>query len=75
MGKGVGEIARRCRKLNIPCIALAGVVHDRVSLEAPHAFTQTRALTELTSLEKAEADPARWLERLAQRAASEISPS
>ena len=34
-------------------------------------FTQTRALTELTSLGKAKAEPARWLERLAQRAASE----
>ncbi|HXP60561.1 MAG TPA: glycerate kinase [Dongiaceae bacterium] len=75
MGKGVGEIARQCRRLNIPCIALAGLVHPRVSLEAPHAFTQTRALTELTSLEKAKAEPARWLERLAQRAASEMRPS
>ena len=26
MGKGVGQIARRCRELNIPCIGLAGMV-------------------------------------------------
>jgi glycerate kinase len=75
MGKGVGQIARRCRKLNLPCIGLAGVVHDRASAVAPRAFTQMRALTELTSLEKARAQPVRWLERLAQRVAGEIRPS
>ena len=74
MGKGVGQIARQCRKLNIPCIGLAGVVHERVGVGAPPAFRQTRALTELTSLEKAKAQPARWLERLAQRVAGEICP-
>ena len=71
MGKGVGQIARQCRKLNIPCIGLAGVVQDGLSAETSHGFTQLRALTELTSLEKAKAQPARWLERLAQRVAGD----
>ncbi len=75
MGKGVGQIARQCRKLNIPCIGLAGVLHARLSVEAPRPFTQTRALTELTSLQKAKAEPARWLERLAHRVAGEIRRS
>jgi glycerate kinase len=75
MGKGVGQLARQCRKLNLPCIGLAGVVQERAGVEAPRAFTQMRALTELTSLEKAKAQPARWLERLAQRVAGETRPS
>ena len=75
MGKGVGQIARQCRKLHVPCIGLAGVVHDRLSAQTPHGFTQLRALTELTSLEKAKTQPARWLERLAQRVGGEICPS
>ena len=28
MGKGVGELAALCQKLNVPCIGLAGVVPD-----------------------------------------------
>jgi glycerate kinase len=72
MGKGVGQLARQCRKLDIPCIALAGIVHDRLSGRSPHGFAQLRALTELTSLEKAKAQPACWLERLAQRVAGEM---
>ena len=71
MGKGVGQIASRCRKLNIPCIGLAGLVHQRLLAETRHGFTQLHALTELTSLEQAKAQPALWLERLAQRAARE----
>jgi glycerate kinase len=70
MGKGVGQIARQCRKLNIPCIALAGVLHGHPSVEPARPFTHTGALTELTSLQKAMAEPAYWLERLAQRVAA-----
>jgi glycerate 2-kinase len=67
MGKGVGEIARRCRRLDIPCIGLAGVVG--AGGEAASLFNQARALTELTTIRQAKAQPARWLERLAQQAA------
>jgi glycerate 2-kinase len=63
MGKGVGEIARRCDRLNIPCIGLAGVVSAKG--ESAACFTQAHALTEMTSERQAKAQPARWLERLA----------
>jgi glycerate kinase len=70
MGKGVGEIARRCTALNIPCLGLAGTAppdcrHNR-------RFTRIQALTDLTSTAKALADSDRWLERLARKAASEF---
>jgi glycerate 2-kinase len=67
MGKGVGEIAQRCGELRIPCIGLAGMVSP--SRRTADLFTQAHALTDLTSVEQAEAHPARWLERLAQQAA------
>jgi glycerate kinase len=67
MGKGVGQIARRCRKLNIPCVGLAGVVST--SAGANTFFTQVHALTELTTVAQAQAKPAYWLERQAQRVA------
>jgi glycerate kinase len=68
MGKGVGQVAQRCRRLKIPCIGLGGVVSIRSGAE--ELFAQAHALTELTSVRQAKAQPARWLERLAQRVAS-----
>jgi glycerate kinase len=68
MGKGVGQIAQRCCQLKIPCIGLAGLV--RASRGTRGFFTQTHALTELTSVTQAKARPAYWLERLAQRVAN-----
>jgi glycerate kinase len=67
MGKGVGQIAQRCRQLSIPCIGLAGIVS--VSRATTDSFARTHALTELTTLGQAKAQPARWLERLARRVA------
>jgi glycerate kinase len=67
MGKGVGQIARRCRQLKIPCIALAGMVSASSGRRA--FFTQAHALTELTTVAQAKARPAYWLERLAQHGA------
>ena len=67
MGKGVGQMGRRCRELKIPCIGLAGTV--RVSPGTDTCFAQAHALTELTSVVQAKARPAYWLERLAQRVA------
>jgi glycerate kinase len=67
MGKGVGQIAQRCRKLKIPCIGLAGMIGG--SLGTGAAFTQTHALTALTTAAQAKAKPAYWLERLAQQVA------
>jgi glycerate 2-kinase len=68
MGKGVGEIARRCRRWKIPCVALVGAV--RRSAELNRLFTQVHALTDLTSMTKATAKPAYWLEQLAERSAN-----
>ena len=62
MGKGVGELAARCRKFEVPCVALAGCLADRKAL-AKH-FTQIAALTDLTSPERAQAEAAYWLKKL-----------
>ena len=71
MGKGVGQIARRCCQLKIPCIGLAGTVS--ASLGGGALFTQAYGLTELTSVAQAKAKPAYWLERLARRVAGCIA--
>jgi glycerate kinase len=65
MGKGVGQIAARCRKQGIPCVALAGFVSP--GARKRRLFTQTYVLTQLTAVEQAKAKPAYWLERLATR--------
>ena len=70
MGKGVGQIAKRCRELKIPCIALAGMVSERDKVQ--RAFTRVHALAEISTLAKAKAKPILWLERLAESAALEF---
>lgn len=68
MGKGVGELARLCQERGVPCVGFAG----QVSAAAPAGagFAQLYSLSpEFTSVEKAVAEPALWLERLAERAA------
>jgi glycerate kinase len=70
MGKGVGQIARRCRELKLPCIGLAGVVSTSSGTGA--CFTQAHALTELTSPAQAKVKAAYWLERLAQQIAATL---
>ncbi len=69
MGKGVGEIAERCRRLKIPCLGLAGVVLTSSNAKK-NRFTQQRGLTELTTVEKAKGKAAFWLERLAEEVGS-----
>lgn len=70
MGKGVGELALLCREKGVPCLGLAGIVADPA--RAQHVFTKVGALApDLTSTEKALAEPAFWLERLTARAAAE----
>jgi glycerate kinase len=68
MGKGVGEIAQRCRRLKIPCLALAGEIAERA--RAGKIFAETHALAEFTSLANAKSRPALWLERLAEQTAA-----
>jgi glycerate 2-kinase len=67
MGKGVGQVAKRCREMKIPCIGLAGVAN--LTAGKATCFTQLRALTDLTSVAQAKARPAFWLERLARQVA------
>ena len=73
MGKGVGQVAKRCRKLKIPCVALAGMVAEGDKVQ--RAFTQVHALTEITTLTNAQSQPAFWLERLAENVAVGYKPS
>jgi glycerate 2-kinase len=70
MGKGIGEIATNCRKMNIPCVALAGTTVRSRKLN--RQFKTIYALTDLTSSERAMRNSANWLEKLAKRAASEM---
>ena len=71
MGKGVGEIARRCRRLKIPCIGLGGTVSNAKAVR--DAFSRTLALTEITSENEAKAETAYWLGRIAAQSSSEVS--
>lgn len=68
MGKGVGQLARLCRNMKIPCIGIAGVVLERK--KAKNLFSQTHGLTEITSIENAKAHPAKFLEKLAEQIAT-----
>jgi glycerate kinase len=67
MGKGAGQIARRCRQLRIPSIGLSGVLS--CPDQARRHFTQVGALTDLTTVRKAMTRPAYWLGRLAKHVA------
>jgi glycerate kinase len=69
MGKGVGELARLCKKLKVPCLGLAGVVEDPA--KARRLFTETYALTpDFVSREKAMTETADCLAQLAGKVAS-----
>jgi glycerate kinase len=67
MGKGVGQVARRCLELQVPCVGLAGVVVR--THEVSRLFARVCALTDLTTVMEARANPALWLERWAARLA------
>jgi len=67
MGKGVGELARWCQRLDVPCICFAGV--QEAGLPTRNEFRGTIALTELTGQPDAKRRAAFWLEQAAKRAA------
>jgi glycerate kinase len=67
MGKGVGQIAKQCNNLKIPCIAVAGVAHPDTRLG--RTFAQVHALLDGTSKRQAMTRTADCLELLAQRIA------
>ena len=70
MGKGTGQLAQRCRRAEIPCLGLAGIVN---TTSRQKLFAQVRAMTELTTPARAKAKPAFWLERLAAAAAKSLN--
>jgi glycerate kinase len=70
MGKGVGEMAKLCQRLKIPCLGLAGELVPAAKLKL---FEKTWSLGELTNLTAARIKARYWLEKLAEKAAQEIS--
>jgi len=70
MGKGVGQIAARCWKLEIPCLGLAGTLAAGRERKRKY-FARLYGLTDLTSAALAKKRAAFWLERLAGQAALE----
>jgi glycerate kinase len=62
MGKGVGEIIRLCKKCKIPCVAFGGVA--RVPTHVSKASVRIHALTDMVTLEQAQKEPAKHLEKL-----------
>jgi len=71
MGKGTGELAKRCAARKVPCIGLAGEIADRAKLQ--RLFCQTTAMTEFASAEQARAEARHWLEVAATAAAKQLS--
>ncbi len=70
MGKGCGEIARRCSARQIPCLGLSGTVIQSASIQK--LFQQVSGLTDLTEAEAALRRPAFWLTRLAEVTAANL---
>ena len=66
MGKGVGELAALCKRLNVPCIGIGGVVTSGDVLQKTYALTP-----DFVSQKEAFANPATHLEALAAKAAQE----
>jgi glycerate 2-kinase len=73
MGKGAGQVARRCRELRLPCIGFAGVIAARE--DKARLFAKLHALTDLVSLSQAKSDPAKYLEQLANQVAIRFGSS
>lgn len=71
MGKGVGELAARCRDAGVPCVAAGGVV-DRAA--AGKWFRATQALApDLTDAATACAEARPWLAQAAECLAQEVT--
>jgi glycerate kinase len=70
MGKGVGELAALCRKLNKPCLGLAGIVTDEQ--KARRLFTNVLSMTAVTNADDARANAAKWLEEISRDAALRV---
>jgi glycerate 2-kinase len=66
MGKGVGELAALCCKLNKPCIAIGGMATEKA--REGKLFTKVLALTSFTTHDQARANAGHWLTTAAQKA-------
>lgn len=70
MGKGVGELARRCQRAAVACVGLAGSASDLA--QAGEVFTAVHAMVpDQTSPADAKSRAAFWLEHLSEKAAQE----
>jgi glycerate kinase len=67
MGKGVGQIALRCKRLKIPCVGLAGMIFEPKKMKT--LFAEARCLTEIASIEKAKMQPEKYLAKLSEEIA------
>jgi len=72
MGKGVGQVARRCRELGIPCIGVGGTFKGDNKMT--RLFAQVHLLTDVTTRKQAMSHPQHWLEQVAMRAARQVQP-
>jgi glycerate kinase len=68
MGKGVGELARLCRRAGVPCIGLGGVVLE--PRQARRVFSAVAGIApKLAGVDAAKVHAAHWLRELARHAA------
>ena len=73
MGKGVGQLAQRCRARGVPCVGFAGVA--RPDAKVKRLFALTPGLTDFVSPTTARRHPARHLAALARRTAANWRPT
>jgi len=71
MGKGVGEVARLCCKLQVPCVAVAGAIAD-VEQVRPSFSAVYGLVPDLTTQQEAMRHARFWLETLARQVAGEL---
>lgn len=71
MGKGTGEVLKLCRRLNVPCVGLAG--HIDLSKAARARFALTAALSQFARPESTIRQPEQWLMHAAQHAATQLA--
>jgi glycerate kinase len=67
MGKGVGQLARRCREMRKPCVAVGAVVKRNRPLH--NIFDGIWPLTDLAGVEEAKSRAAFWLTKLTEQVA------
>lgn len=70
MGKGTGELAKRCRLRMKPCVALAGEIMDRAAMHAK--FHMLDSMKDVISVNEAKARASFWLARRAAAVAKAL---